>query len=262
MKAPAFDSHLHLTDSRFDEDRRDVLARARADGVGEMVTVATNPTDARAALELAEREERIWATAGLHPHEALDYSDGVLDELRRLAGRERVVAIGETGLDFHYENAPRSGQIESFLAQMELAGELGLPVVVHSRDADRETADLIRRFEGRVCGVLHCFTGGEQLLEAGLSAGWYISFSGIVTFAAEVAERVAGVPDDRLLIETDSPYLAPVPRRGRRNEPAFLTFTCARVAELRGRGAEEIAELTRGNARELYGLPGAPQEQP
>lgn len=253
-RLPAFDSHLHLTDRRFDDDREAVLERARRAGVREMVTVGTGPEDARAAIRLASATPGVWATVGLHPHEASRFTDAVLEELRGLAAEPAVVAIGETGLDFHYENSPRDEQRECFRAQMELAAELALPVVVHSRDADRETAGMVRHFAGRVVGILHCFTGGPELLDAGLEAGWSVSFSGIATFAPELAESVTRVPDDRLLIETDSPYLAPVPKRGRRNEPAFLPFTRAHVANLRDRPEREVAEATRRNARALYRL--------
>lgn len=255
MSFPSFDSHCHLTDARFDADRDAVLERAREAGVREVVTVATNPGDARRGLRLAEGREGVWATAGLHPHEAAGFGPEPMEEIEALVADPRVVAVGETGLDYHYENAPRDVQLASFRTHLELAGRTAMPVIVHARDADGDTAALLREAAG-VRGVLHCFTGGEELLEAGLEAGWYVSFSGIVTFASEVADRVARVPDDRLLVETDSPYLAPVPMRGRRNEPSFLPHTCRRVAELRGTDPARVAELTRANARRLYGLGG------
>lgn len=254
---PAFDSHLHLTDSRFDADRAEALRRARAAGVEEMVTVGTDPADARDAIELARAETGIWATAGLHPHDARRFSPRLLEEIRSLAAEDEVVAVGETGLDFHYENSPRPVQLESFRAHLALAEELGLPVIVHSREADRETAETIEAFAGRVRGVLHCFTGGDLLLEAGLEADWYVSFSGIVTFGGpQLENRARRVPEERLLAETDSPYLAPAPRRGRRNEPAFLLHTCAHLATLRGVDTSALVASTRRNARILYGLEG------
>lgn len=260
MTAPAcFDSHLHLTDGRFDGDLGDVLARARAAGVTGMVTVGTDPEDARRARELAAAEEGVWCTAGLHPHEASRFSPEAMEALEELLAAPECVAVGETGLDFHYDNAPRAAQRESFRAHLELAARTGLPVVVHSRDADGETADLLREFSGRVRGVLHCFTGGDGLLEAGLEAGWHVSFSGIATFGSwDGADRVRRVPADRLLVETDSPYLAPVPERGRRNEPAFVVHTCRALAEMRGEPPEETARRTTANARRLYGLEAAP----
>lgn len=251
---PAFDSHLHLTDARFDEDRPDAIARARAVGVVSMTSIATDPEDARRAVALAREEPGVWATAGLHPHAADRFSPELLGEVRRLLDEPEVVAVGETGLDFHYENAPRARQRESFEAHLTLAGETGLPAVVHSRDADRETVEAIREAGSDVRGVLHCFTGGEALLAAGLAADWYVSFSGILTFASELEPHARRVPADRLLVETDSPYLAPAPRRGRRNEPAYLRHTIEMLAALRGLAPGEAADLTRRNAERFYGV--------
>jgi len=250
-----FDSHLHLTDPAFADEQGDTIARARAAGVVGMVTVASNPFDAVRGVELAARHEGIWATAGLHPHEACDYGSDQLSHLRSLAAERSVVAIGETGLDYFYDNSPRAEQVTAFGAQLELAAEVGLPVVVHSRAADAGTIDFIRAFAGAVVGVLHCFSGGAALLEAGLEAGWYVSFSGIVTFKKfEDVELVRRVPFDRLLIETDSPYLAPVPMRGRRNEPALVRHTCAALALIRGVEVEELARATLDNACRFYGV--------
>jgi TatD DNase family protein len=251
---PLFDSHLHLTSARFDEDRGDALDRARAAGVTEMVTIATDPEDSRRAIRLAEAEPGVWASAGLHPHDAAQFSDDLFREIEDLARSETVVALGETGLDYHYDHSPRETQIESFRAHLDAGSRTGLPVVVHSRAADEDTGELLSEFAGRTTGVLHCFTAGKDLLEAGLELGWFVSFSGIVSFAEELAPLVRAVPDDRLLIETDSPYLAPVPKRGRRNEPGFLPFTCEAVARLRGTESDEIASLTRANARRFYGV--------
>lgn len=250
-----FDSHLHLSDRAFEADRETVLRRARHAGIGALVTVASNPQDARRAIGLARKIDGVWATAGLHPHEASSFGVGVIAELVELSEDPDVVAIGEAGLDFHYDNSPREEQQESFRAQLELAERTGLPIIVHSRDADEETALLISEFAGRVTGVLHCFTGGDSLLDAGLDAGWFVSFSGIVTFKRFDGEaQVRRVPTERLLIETDSPYLSPVPLRGRRNEPSHLIYTCRRVAELRGSTSEEIAEITCRNAFLFYSL--------
>ena len=256
MNGPAhFDSHLHLTDGRFGDDLPGVLERARSAGVAEMVTVGTTPDDARRARALAAAVEGVWCTAGLHPHEASRFSPGTMEELEAILAAPEAVAVGETGLDFHYDNAPREVQRRSFRAHLELGERTGLPVVVHSREADDETADLLRAFAGRVRGVLHCFTGGDGLLEAGLEAGWHVSFSGIATFSSwDGADRVRRVPSDRLLVETDSPYLAPVPERGKRNEPAFVVHTCRALAEMRGEPPAETARATRRNARRFYGL--------
>ena len=250
-----FDSHLHLTDAAFAEIRDETIARAREAGVVGMVSVASNPADTRAAIDLAKSHQGIWATAGSHPHEAHSYSPEQLSGLRAMAGEPCVVAIGETGLDYFYDNSPRAEQQASFEAQLDLACEIGLPVVVHSRAADTETTHFVQAFKGRVLGVLHCFSGGEALLEAGLEAGWYVSFSGIVTFKKfDGDDLVRRVPGDRLLIETDSPYLAPVPMRGRRNEPSLVGHTCSAVAAIRNEEPEEIARLTLENACRFYGV--------
>lgn len=254
MTAGLFDSHLHLTASRFGEDRDEVIARARAVGVAEMTTIASNPRDAREAIVLAEADAAIWATAGLHPHEAADTSDAVLADIEALAASPRVVALGETGLDYHYDNAPRDRQIENFRGHLELGGRLDLPVVVHSRSAEADTCALIRELGGHANGVLHCFSGGDDLLATVLRADWYISFSGLVTFVDALADAVRAAPADRILIETDAPYLAPVPKRGRRNEPSFLPHTCAAVAALRSIPVEEAGRITRDNARRFYGV--------
>ena len=249
-----FDSHLHLSDSSFAEDRAETIARAREAGVVGMVTVASDLEDSRAALALAEAHHDVWSTAGLHPHDARRF-DPARDaaELQALAAEASVVAIGETGLDYHYDNSPRREQREAFEAHLDLSAATGLPVVVHSRDADEDTIACIQAFDGRVCGVLHCFSGGADLLEAGLAAGWYVSFSGIVTFRKYAGEElVRRVPKDRLLIETDSPYLAPVPNRGKRNEPGFLGHTCVAVAAMRGEEPSATARDTLANACRFY----------
>lgn len=221
-----------------------------------MVTVGTDPEDARAALELAREHEGLWCTAGLHPHEADRFESGDTREaLAELLEAPEAVAVGETGLDYHYDNAPRERQRESFRAHLELGASLDLPVVVHSRDADEDTAALLREAGPAVGGVLHCFTGGAELLEAALELGWYVSFSGIVTFGSwNGDDLVRRVPAGRLLIETDSPYLAPVPERGHRNEPAFVAHTCRAVARARGEREEDVAERTLRNARDFYRL--------
>ena len=258
MTAPVlFDSHLHLTAGRFSEDRERVLDRARDAGVREMVTIASDPEDAVDAVALAAETSGLWATAGLHPHEADRTSPAVLSEIERIAAAPEVVAIGETGLDFHYDNAPRAAQLANFEAHLDLAASLGLPIVVHSRSAEADSVRLVAEYADRVTGVLHCFSGGDTLLETALEGGWYVSFSGLVTFVEDLAVAARRVPGDRILIETDAPYLAPAPKRGRRNEPEFLVHTCERVAELRGMSFEQTAEVTADNARRFYRLEGA-----
>lgn len=250
-----FDSHCHLTDERLHADADAVIGRARESGVRGLVTIASDVEDTRAALEIARRHDDVWCSAGVHPHAAEGVGPAAIASLRELAAEPRVVAIGETGLDFHYDNSPRAAQRRSFDWHLEMAEAAALPVVVHARDADVDVTAAIRGAAGAVTGVLHCFAGGATLLEAGLEAGWFVSFAGLVSFAKyDGADLLRAVPDDRLLVETDSPYLAPVPLRGRTNEPAFVRHVVEAVARLRGADADVVAELTSANARRFYGL--------
>ncbi|MFO7260440.1 MAG: TatD family hydrolase [bacterium] len=255
-----FDSHCHLTDARLVAEASVVVERARAAGVTGVVTVASDAEDAVRAVELAEALPGVWATAGIHPHMAAAADEAAWERIAELAGQGRVVALGETGLDYHYDHSPRPVQRQAFVRHIELAREFGLPLVVHSRSADEDTAAIIREAGRDVSGVLHCFAGGAALLEAGLEAGWMVSFSGLVTFRNyDGAALVRTVPADRLLVETDAPYLAPVPHRGRRNEPAFVRHVAEGVALLRGEAVEEVAAYTTRNARAFYRLePASP----
>lgn len=259
------DSHCHLTDTRFDEDRLGILAAAGVGGLTGVVTIASDAQDSETVATLVSDlgDSRgtnggpfLWGTAGIHPHEAESARNGDLDRVRHLAASEAgIVAIGETGLDFFYDNSPRDVQVRLFEAQLELAAELDMPVVVHSRSAEIETIDLLRAVGSEVRGVLHCFTGNAELLDAGLAADWYVSFSGIVTFKKfDDASAVRRVPRDRLLVETDAPYLAPVPFRGKRNEPAFVRYVAEAVALHREEDAADVATYTAQNALRFYGL--------
>jgi TatD DNase family protein len=252
------DSHAHLAGERFDADRADVLARAWEAGLTHIVLIGeTGP----AARDLARSDPtRLSFTAGIHPHEAQTF-DAARDiaALRRLID-DGAVAIGECGLDYHYDHSPRAEQHAAFQAQLDLAVETGLPVVIHTRDAEDDTIRLIRAAAARgVNGVLHCFTGSMALARAALDIGWLISISGIATFRNwERDDVIRAIPDPQLLVETDAPYLAPVPFRGRRNESAFLTGTVARLAEVRGTTAASIATLTADNAIRFFRLPISP----
>ncbi|HET8644400.1 MAG TPA: TatD family hydrolase [Vicinamibacteria bacterium] len=252
------DSHCHIDLPQFDSDRAQVVARARAAGVGTMMVVGGFDAEAghRRALRVAE-ELGLPASAGIHPHEARLAEEAAYDELRGWAREGRIRAIGECGLDFHYDHSPRPVQVEVFRRQIHLAREVGRPLVVHTREADAETADLLER-EGaaEVGGVIHCFTGGEELARRALALGFCISFSGIVAFPrAETIQRVArAVPADRLLVETDAPFLAPPPHRGQRNEPAFVVEVARAVAAQRGQTVEEIGRLATENFTRLFGV--------
>jgi TatD DNase family protein len=246
------DTHLHLTDERLAPEAADIVQRAREAGVAWMVTVATHLDDVESVLALASSLEGVYATVGIHPHSASTFDERSIDRLAELARHPKVVAIGETGLDFFYDNSPRDAQRLSFLRQLELAREMDLPVVVHSRDADDELREMITGV-GWNRGVLHCFSGGRELMDDALALGWYISFAGMITFPKwDSTELLRAVPLDRLLVETDSPYLAPVPHRGKRNEPAFVRLIASRAAEIRGEDPEEVALATTRNASGFY----------
>jgi TatD DNase family protein len=250
------DSHAHLTDERLAAEAALVVERARRAGVTATVSIGTGVEDSRAAVRLAARLPGVYASIGIHPHTADRADDAALAALGQLARDPRVVAIGETGLDYHYDNAPRAAQREAFARHLELAQRLRLPVIVHARDADADVIAILREAGQGSRGVLHCFSSGAGLMEAALEMGWYVSFAGMITFPKySDAELVRAVPADRLLVETDSPYLAPVPHRGKRNEPAYVTMIARKAAELRGEDAAELAAATTRNARRLYSLP-------
>lgn len=251
------DSHCHLTDGAFAEDRTGAIARARAAGVGRMVVIGTTPKTSRDALELASAEHGLFGTAGLHPHEAASFGEETCEQIRALCGRDDCVGVGETGLDWFKEWAPRADQLASFAWHLELARELGKPVVIHARDAHQDTARLVQTTPG-VTGVMHCFAMGPEEMKAYLAAGLYISFSGIVTFPRSegIQEAAKLCPADRILVETDAPYLAPKPHRGKRCEPAHCADILRFVAGLRGDEPAALAQACGSNAAKLFRLDG------
>jgi TatD DNase family protein len=259
------DTHCHLSHEQFAEDLGGVLHRAEAAGVRQIISIASHLDDARALLSIADGV-RVFRTAGIHPHHAgaLRGRDrrGVLDELRELLMGDDAVAIGECGLDFYYDLAPRADQFAWFEAQLELAGELSLPVVVHGRNASDELAPLVRGAGAQgIRGVLHCFPGDLGLLEVAIEAGWSVSFTGNVTFRNFAGiDAVASVPSHRYFLETDGPYMAPVPHRGKRNEPALLGPIRDRVAEVRNVSAATVEAETTLNAQQFFGLPPFPSQ--
>jgi TatD DNase family protein len=251
------DSHAHLADPAFDADRAEVLHRARAAGVTGVVCIGESLAAASRAREVATSAKGgVWWTAGVHPHDAASFSAA-----RDLAAIRRhldagAIAVGECGLDYHYDHSPREAQRLAFAEQLALARETGKPIVVHTREAEDDTRALVAT-AGRdgVRGVMHCFTGSHELARAALDAGWFVSFAGIITFKRWTDDALLRlVPDDRLLVETDAPYLAPVPHRGKRNEPAHLPLTIARLAAARRSTPERIASLTAANARALFDI--------
>jgi TatD DNase family protein len=248
------DSHCHLDFSDFAAERDDVVARARAAGVGTMLTISTRIDQFPGVRAIAERYADVWCSVGAHPHEAADHTETTAEALAALTVHPRVVGIGETGLDFHYDLSPRDVQAGVFRAHLAAAKLTGLPLIIHAREADSEIADLLRE-ERPPPGVMHCFSSGRALAEAALDLGFYISISGIVTFKNADDLRVIVrdvVPLDRLLVETDAPYLAPVPYRGRRNEPAYVAATAAAVAALKGVTPAELAAVTTANFFRLF----------
>lgn len=250
------DSHCHLEFPDFAEELDAVVARAGAAGVGTMVTICTKVREFPRVLAVAERYENVWCSVGLHPHEAAAEPELTADRLLELASHPKVVGIGETGLDFYYEHSPREAQERQFRSHIAAARQSGLPLIVHTRDADRETAEILAEEmgRGRFPGLLHCFSSGRELAEKAVDLGLSISLSGIVTFnkADELRRTAEAVPLDRILVETDAPYLAPAPKRGKRNEPAFVAHTAAKVAELKGVSAAALAEATTDNFFRLF----------
>ncbi|MCG6955116.1 MAG: TatD family hydrolase [Gemmatimonadetes bacterium] len=259
--AELFDSHCHLTDTAFRDDRGAVLLRARAAGVTRLVCIASDLDDGAAAVALvrsfadseADTTPRMWCTAGVHPHEAGAAAPDSMERLRTLSASPEVVALGETGLDYHYDHSPRDMQRSLFEAHLQLGEEVGLPVVVHAREADDDIAAALLAAPAGTRGVLHCFTGGERAFAAAMERDWYVSFSGITSFKSfGVADLLREVPADRLLVETDSPYLAPVPMRGKRNEPAFVAHVVEAVAGHLGEAPMSVAARTTANALRFY----------
>jgi len=248
------DTHCHLDSPKFDGDREAAIARARAAGVERFVAIGTGegPPDLEAGVRLAESQEGFFATVGVHPHDASKTTPETFARLRELAAHPKIVALGEIGLDFHYDFSPRDVQEVVFLRQLEIAREAHLPVVIHTREAWSETTRLLRE-NWRGNGIMHCFTGGPEEAAEALALGFHLGFGGVITFPRSEATREAArlTPDDRLLVETDAPYLAPVPFRGKRNEPSMMVETVKRLAEIRGTDAAHIAELTTRNFERL-----------
>ena len=249
------DSHCHLDDSKFDDDREQVIERARAAGVDRMMAIGTGdgPPDLEVAIRQADRYPFVFATIGVHPHDASKATPETFDRLRELARHPKVLAVGEIGLDYHYDFSPRETQRAVFEKQLELAAEARKPIVIHTREAWDDTLAVLRAaWSG--AGIMHCFTGDARQAGEALEIGFHLSFGGVLTFPKADAVREAAriAPDDRLLVETDCPYLAPIPHRGKRNEPAFMVETVRRLADVRGRTPEEIAQLTTGNFERLF----------
>ena len=251
------DSHTHLEMREFDGDRSDVVTRAASAGVGCMVTVGTTVGDCRKAIELAHRYPSVYAAIGIHPHEAIHIDEETYGQLKVMAADERVVAWGEIGLDFFRNHSPRDVQLQRFDEQLSIAEALDLPFIIHDREAHGQTLSMLKGWKGKRGGVIHCFSGDVVMAETCLDMGFYISIAGPVTYpkSDRLQAVVRHVPLDRLLIETDAPYLSPQPNRGKRNEPAFVVHTARQVATLKAVPLEEVGRVTSENAKTLFGIP-------
>jgi TatD DNase family protein len=251
------DSHAHLDDPRFDADREAVLQRAWDAGVRKILTIGngSSPDQMGCGIPIVEAHDWIYTSVGVHPHDAAKVEERHYAMLEDLSKHAKVVAIGEMGLDYYYDNSPRDAQRQVFRRQLALAKKLDLPVIIHTRDADEDTREILRR-EAPSRGLIHCFTSSDDLADFALSIGFLVSFSGIVTFPnAKGLAGIAGrIPSDHILVETDCPYLAPVPHRGKRNEPVFVSDTARFVAELRGISVEELSAQTSANFDRLFAV--------
>lgn len=251
------DSHAHYDDEQFDADRDEVLKRIQQQGVVRVVNPASNLDSARKCIELSETYDFLYCAVGIHPHDSKEFSEETLESIREMASNKKVVAIGEVGLDYHYDFSPQNIQKECFAAQIQLALELKLPLIIHDREAHRDVLDIIKAEKGyEAGGVFHCFSGSVELARTVLDLGFYIALGGAVTFknAVKPVEVAKYVPADRLLVETDSPYMAPVPYRGKRNDSGYLHEIIQKIAEIRSSDFDVIANTTAQNANRLFGL--------
>lgn len=250
------DTHAHLDHEWFDQDRADVVRRAQEEGVGVIITIGADLPSSEAAVRLAETYPGVYAAVGIHPHDAKTANEAAYARLKELAAHPKVVAIGEIGLDYYYDYSPRDVQRDVFIRQLALARETGLPFVVHNRDASDDVMAVLREYGQGMPGLLHSFAGSPAMAEECVAMGYYISVGGMMTFknADAVREAVAVVPLERILLETDAPYLAPVPLRGRRNEPAYVRHVAEFLAKERGLTPQEVARVTTANARRFFRL--------
>ena len=250
-----FDSHAHLDDRRFDDDRTQILEDLKNHGVGLVMNIGCDLTSSLASIRLAKAYPFIYAAVGSHPDDAEAVNDNLIAMYRQLAQEEKVKAIGEIGLDYHYEDPPRAVQLPAFRAQLELARELDMPVVVHEREAHADAMELVREFSD-VHGVFHCYSGSLEQAKELVRRGWYIGFTGVITFknARKAVEVAQWMPLDRILIETDCPYMAPEPWRGRRNDSRYVPLMAKKIAEIKGLALEEVEAATTENAKRLFGI--------
>jgi len=249
------DTHSHLDFRDFDRDREEVIVRAAEFGVDKIINIGADIESTRRTFALVDNYENIYGTLGIHPHDAKTLKDDFIDEMTKMAVHPKVVGIGEIGLDYYRDLSPRDIQKKAFIKQLELAQSLNLPVVIHVREAMGDALNIVRDFVGKVTGVFHCFPGDAAEARQVLSMGFYVSVGGVTTYKnSRMARMVAEVDLERVLIETDCPYLTPVPHRGKRNEPAYVRFVCQKLAEIREMSFEDIDRMTSRNAERLFGL--------
>jgi hydrolase, TatD family len=251
-----FDSHAHLDDKSYNDDRAEVIARAAAGGLTGILTAGTDVFSSARAVELAKQYDRVWAAVGIHPQDAKDAKEADYEKLAAWCSLPKVVAVGEIGLDYHYDFSPRDVQQAVFVRQLDLARQVGKPIIIHDREAHGDTMAIIKREGQGLAGVFHCFSGSVEMAREVLKMGFYLAVGGVVTFAKanKLHEVVKAVPLERLLIETDCPYLTPVPFRGRRNEPAYVRYVAETVAGLLGMDTAAVAAAATANTKRLFGI--------
>lgn len=249
------DTHAHLDFPKFDKDRTEVINRAIDSGIEKIVNIGSNMTSSRNSVELSRRYDEIYSVIGIHPHNADSFDLNVSKKLKKLSKNEKVVAIGEIGLDFHYDNSPREKQKQAFRAQIRLAKTLDLPIVIHTRDADKQTLEILKEENaGDLGGIMHCFASDKKMAREILNLGFNIAFGGLITFnnLSNLREVVSEVPLNKILVETDAPYLTPEPYRGKRNEPSYIKYVADKIAEVKNVSLEKVAKETTANAKKVY----------
>ena len=254
MNYKLIDTHAHYDDDAFDDDRYELLADILNENVKAIITVGTSVQKSLKSIEIAEKYSQVYATVGIHPEDCNDLEDNYIATLRELSKNKKVVAIGEIGLDYHYECYDKKKQIDCFVKQLELAQELNMPVIIHSRDATQDTMEILRKYKPK--GVMHCFSGSVETAHEILDLGMMISFTGVLTFknARKAVEACSIIPLDRLMLETDSPYMAPIPYRGKRNNSSYVIHIAEKVAEIKGISVEEVINTCNNNAINFFGL--------
>lgn len=250
-----FDSHAHLDDRKYDLDRDETIAALFQSGVSYFVNIGADLESSESSVALSEKYDFVYAAVGVHPYDAETVDDQLVEKLRTMAKNKKVVAIGESGLDYHYEDVDKEVQKNAFIKHILLANELDMPIIVHNRDSHKDMMDILREYKPKNA-IIHCYSGSAEMAKEIVKMGYYISFSGTVTFknAKKVQEAVLEVPLDKLLVETDSPYLCPEPERGRRNDPSKIRYTVEKLAEIKGVTFEEMAKITTDNAKKVYNI--------